>query len=59
MFDLTEENEELPNNLEQILLKANGRNSLNCCAINPDTEVHELKTDLGLVKGHAYSITKV
>jgi calpain len=59
VFDLNEENEELPNNLAQILLKANDRNSLNCCAIKPDTEVHELKTDLGLVKGHAYSITKV
>ena len=59
MFDLNEENEELPNNLAQILLKANNRNSLNCCAIKPDTEVHELKTEQGLVKGHAYLITQV
>ena len=56
VFDLSAE---IPDNLSQILLKAYDRQSLNCCAIKPDSEVHELKTDLGLVKGHAYSITKV
>ena len=59
MFDLTEESEELPDNLDQILLKSYERKSLNCCAIKPDSEVEELRTEVGLVKGHAYSITKV
>ena len=59
MFDLTEESEELPDNLAQILLKSYERKSLNCCAIAPDSEVAELRTEVGLVKGHAYSITKV
>ena len=29
------------------------------CYINPDSKITEAKTSLGLLKGHAYSITKI
>lgn len=35
------------------------KGSLNCCSIQPHPTIHEAQTNLGLVKGHAYSITKV
>ena len=41
------------------LMRAHTKRSLNCCSIQPDPVVHEAKTCLGLIKGHAYSITKV
>jgi len=48
-----------PPNLFKILLKAYERSSLMSCAIEPDPEVTEAETPLGLIKGHAYSITCV
>ena len=45
--------------LFKLLLKAYNKMSLNCCSIQPDPNIHEARTALGLVKGHAYSITKV
>ena len=29
------------------------------CSLEPDPSVLEARTDVGLVRGHAYSITKV
>ncbi|XP_054281756.1 calpain-A isoform X3 [Macrosteles quadrilineatus] len=51
--------EKAPPHLFQILLKAYERNSLMGCSIEPDPSVTEMQTRDGLVKGHAYSITRV
>ncbi|XP_057376389.1 calpain-B-like isoform X4 [Daphnia carinata] len=48
-----------PPNLFKILLKAHQRSSLMSCAIEPDPDQLEAETPLGLIKGHAYSITSV
>nr|CAG4643843.1 EOG090X03ST [Lepidurus arcticus] len=48
-----------PPNLFKVLLKAHERLSLMSCAIEPDPDVLEAETPLGLVKGHAYSVTSV
>ena len=45
--------------LFNIIQKAYIKNSLNCCSIQPDPNIHEARTSMGLIKGHAYSITKV
>ncbi|XP_034251601.1 calpain-A-like isoform X5 [Thrips palmi] len=50
---------EAPSNLYKVLLKAYERSSLMACSIEPDPYVTEARTDSGLVKGHAYSITRV
>ncbi|XP_053974217.1 calpain-A-like isoform X3 [Hylaeus volcanicus] len=51
--------EETPPNLFNILLKAFERNSLMGCSIEPDPNVLEAETPQGLIRGHAYSITRV
>jgi len=51
--------EKAPPNLFHIMLKAYERNSLMGCSIEPDPSVTEMQTREGLVKGHAYSITRV
>jgi len=48
-----------PKDLFHILLKAYQRSSLIGCSIEPDPNVYEAKTSVGLVRGHAYSVTKV
>ncbi|XP_046628179.1 calpain-A-like [Neodiprion virginianus] len=48
-----------PPNLFNILLKAYERNSLMGCSLMPDPNVLEAKTPEGLIRGHAYSITRV
>lgn len=48
-----------PTNLYRIMLKAYERSSLMGCSIEPDPNVLEAQTPEGLIKGHAYSITKV
>ncbi|XP_008471786.2 calpain-A isoform X4 [Diaphorina citri] len=55
MYELNE----APSNLWQILLKAHERSSLMGCSIEPDPSVLEMQTPQGLVKGHAYSITRI
>lgn len=50
---------EAPKHLFRLLLKAQERYSMIGCGINADRNVHEAKTPEGLVRGHAYSITKV
>lgn len=45
--------------LFQVIEKAFLYNSLVGCTIHPDPNVHEARTPQGLIKGHAYSITKV
>uniref|UniRef100_A0A0K8T1H6 Calpain catalytic domain-containing protein n=1 Tax=Lygus hesperus TaxID=30085 RepID=A0A0K8T1H6_LYGHE len=50
---------EAPPNLFQVMLKAFERNSLMACSIEADPNITEAQTTEGLVKGHAYSITKV
>jgi hypothetical protein len=42
-----------------IMLKAYHRASMMGCSIEPDPRVLEARTEMGLVRGHAYSITKV
>lgn len=48
-----------PPSLYKILLKAYERSSLMGSSIEADPSILEAKTPQGLVKGHAYSITKV
>ena len=54
-FDLTE----APRDLFNIMLSGYQRCSLMGCSMEPDASVYEARTDVGLVRGHAYSITKV
>ena len=42
-----------------ILHRGHARASMLSCSLNPDPGVVEAKTRAGLVRGHAYSITKV
>ncbi|XP_076636729.1 calpain-A-like isoform X2 [Colletes latitarsis] len=51
--------DKVPPNLFSILLKAFERNSLMGCSIEPDPNVLEARTPQGLIRGHAYSITRV
>ncbi|PNF13748.1 hypothetical protein B7P43_G14091 [Cryptotermes secundus] len=48
-----------PRNMYRIMLKAYERSSLMGCSIEPDPNVVEAQTPEGLIKGHAYSVTKV
>ncbi|CAO1383373.1 unnamed protein product [Diamesa hyperborea] len=49
---------EAPGNLFQIIEKGFERNSMMGCSIEPDPGVNEAETPQGLIRGHAYSITK-
>ncbi|XP_044749541.1 calpain-B-like isoform X3 [Coccinella septempunctata] len=51
--------ENSPPNLFKILEKAFQRASLMGCSLEPDPNVLEAQTSEGLIRGHAYSITKV
>lgn len=55
LYDLVE----APPTLFNILMKGYERNSMMACSIEPDPHVLEAETPQGLIKGHAYSITKV
>lgn len=55
LYDLNE----APPNLFNLLLKAYDRNSMMACSIEPDPSVYEAETREGLIKGHAYTITKI
>ncbi|XP_045540684.1 calpain-A isoform X1 [Papilio machaon] len=55
MYDVAE----LPPNFYTILLKAYERNSLMGCSIEPDPNILEAETPAGLIRGHAYSVTRV
>ena len=46
-------------NIKAFPLQAYQRSSLIGCSIEPDPNVYEAKTSVGLVRGHAYSVTKV
>lgn len=50
---------ESPENLFTILQKAAERSSMMGCSIEADPNVLEAETPQGLIRGHAYSITKV
>ncbi|XP_037806995.1 calpain-A isoform X2 [Lucilia sericata] len=50
---------EAPSNLFNILAKAAERNSMMGCSLEADPNVLEAETPEGLIRGHAYSITKV
>ncbi|CAG7722886.1 unnamed protein product [Allacma fusca] len=48
-----------PPNLYKIIAKAYERSSFMGCSIEPDPNVVEAETPMGLIRGHAYSITDV
>jgi len=48
-----------PEDLFTVMLKGYKRRSLTGCSIKPDPNVHEARTEMGLVMGHAYTISKV
>lgn len=48
-----------PANLFSILLKANDRDSMLGCSIEADPNALEAVTPVGLIKGHAYTITEI
>lgn len=48
-----------PRGIFTIMYKGFQRCSLKGCSLEPDPNILEAKTDVGLVRGHAYSITKV
>ncbi|XP_055534118.1 calpain-A-like isoform X2 [Wyeomyia smithii] len=56
MYDLKDQT---PPNLFQIMEKGFNRNSMFACSIEPDPNVTEAETPEGLIRGHAYSITKI
>jgi len=48
-----------PPTLMNTMLHCYKRKSMNGCSIKPDPNVHEARTKEGLVRGHAYTISKV
>ncbi|XP_065091814.1 calpain-B-like isoform X5 [Ochlerotatus camptorhynchus] len=56
MYDLKDQT---PPNLFPIIEKGFQRNSMFACSIEPDPNVTEAETPEGLIRGHAYSITKI
>jgi len=48
-----------PDDLFSVMKKAYRLQSMKGCSIEPDPHVTEARMDCGLVRGHAYSITKV
>ncbi|XP_052900002.1 calpain-A-like isoform X2 [Anopheles moucheti] len=56
MYDLKDQT---PPNLYQIIEKGFRRNSMFGCSIEADPHVLEAETPEGLIRGHAYSITKI
>jgi len=48
-----------PGDVFDIMMKTHARNSMQACSVEADPYVFEAKTDSGLVRGHAYSLTKV
>jgi len=53
------ESSKVPKNLFAILVKSYNRKSMICCSITADPYQFEAKTPMGLVMGHAYTVTKV
>uniref|UniRef100_A0A182N3N7 Calpain catalytic domain-containing protein n=1 Tax=Anopheles dirus TaxID=7168 RepID=A0A182N3N7_9DIPT len=56
MYDLKDQT---PPNLYEIIEKGFRRNSMFGCSIEADPHVLEAETSEGLIRGHAYSITKI
>lgn len=49
----------VPDGFHKVMMKASRLGSLMGCSIQPDPDVHEAVMENGLVRGHAYSITKI
>ena len=60
-FDKTdlETSDKTAGDIFNIMVKAFDRSSMMSCSIEPDPRITEAKTEMGLIRGHAYSITKV
>lgn len=56
LFDL---GKSAPDNLFDIMVKGSSRASLMSCSIEADPSQVEAKGQMGLIKGHAYSITDI
>ena len=56
MYNLKDD--DCPKDLMNIMLKAYQRHSMMGCSMEPDPHETEAQTEVGLVRGHAYSITK-
>lgn len=57
MYQLKERG--IPEDMFSIMRKAYDRCSMMSCSLEPDPRITEAKTEVGLIRGHAYSITKV
>ena len=55
-YDLKEENTK---EILNMMIKAFEKSSMLACSIDPEPGVTEARTSVGLIRGHAYSITKV
>jgi calpain len=53
------ERSKVPEKLFSIMVKSYERKSMMCCSITSDHYKCETKTPIGLVMGHAYTVTKV
>jgi calpain len=58
-FNLTNLDESIKKSLWTILFQAYRKQSIMGCSINADPNVREARQSNGLVRGHAYTITKL
>lgn len=58
-FDLKKLEDSVQDRLWTILFQAYRKQSIMGCSINPDPNVREARQSNGLVRGHAYTITKL
>ena len=56
-YDINDES--IKRDIFDLMMKACEKSSMVACSMEPDPHVTEAKTQIGLIRGHAYSVTKV